>query len=552
MRLPRILKPRMIKIISVLLSILLLCKHTHAQTPPIRFIDATQKSNLHTYTHRLGSPEKPWIIDAMGSGVAVADYDNDGDDDIYFLNGRPKHNQPDPNYHNTLFRNEGGTFINVTDEAGVGDIGIGMCAAFGDVDNDGWLDLYVGNYGPNVFYHNNGDGTFTEMTEESGLADHGYAAATSFADYDNDGDLDLFLGNYVEFDPQKDAQRRANFHGQAVFLGPLSLPPQWDRLFENDGTGHFHNSAAKTGVNVTKARAMGAAFFDLENDGWLDLYVTNDSTFNHILHNQGNGRFEDYSYLSGGGFSDDGLGGASMGVCTGDYNNDGFMDLYITSYQLETDRLYRNNGDGTLTETTPAMRLFSITRNKVTWGAGFCDFDADGYLDLYTVNGHVYPQVENIPGDQCYYQGISIYRHNGERYVEVSNSALPNGLRKFAGRGSALLDYDQDSDMDIVINCIDSTPMLLENQSPQGNWLQLQLDFPSAQTYGIRVRAHSKEKTWTQIVDGGSGYLSQNTSLLHFGFGEIDQLDKLIIHWHHRKPQIINEIELNQRILIKP
>ncbi len=516
-----------------------------------QFVDKTEETGLNCFKHRLGSFNKLMIVEAMGSGVAVGDYDNDGDDDIYFVNGSPDVNKPDPKWRNALFRNNGGIFEDVTNIAGVGDTGFGMCALFGDVDNDGWLDIFVGNYGNNVLYHNNGDGTFSDMTHESGIDDDRYAASASFADVDHDGDLDLFVGNYIDFDVHLHGTIQTNYQGQQVLMGPMAFASQRDILYINNGQGKFKDVSTRAGINISLGRAMGSVFFDLENDGFLDLYVTNDSTYNHLLRNLGDGRFEDLSYLSGAGFSDDGRGGASMGVSTDDYNNDGLLDLLITSYELESDILYCNEGNGLLTETTARMGLFAVTRKLVTWGNGFCDFNSDGYLDIYTVNGHVYPQVEALNSHKSYAQGVSIYKNNGEKYEDISEHVVPDEVMDKSCRGSALLDYDNDGDMDIVVNCIDSTPILLENRSTSGNWLQIHLKGTSAETYGVRVTARQGNKNWTRIVDGGSGYLSQNSSILHFGFGEVDQLDTLTIYWHHREPQVIQSPKLNRRMVIE-
>jgi len=514
----------------------------------IHFADKTEESGLSSFQHRMGDLDKPWIIDAMGSGVAVGDYDNDGDDDIYFVNARPHYLKNDPNWTNALYRNEAGVFTNVTEITGVGDTGYGMCAVFGDVDNDGWLDLFVGNYGPNTLYRNNGDGTFSDVTSESNVEDDGYAASASFADVDRDGDLDLYVGNYVEFDPVTHGELRARYRGQTVFLGPMAFDAQADILYLNDGAGGFTVGSSKTGINISDGRAMGATFFDLDNDKNLDLYVTNDSTLNFILRNRGDGTFEDMSLISGGGFSDDGRGGASMGVSTGDYNNDGFLDIFVTSYQYETDTLYMNDGENGFIETTATAGLYGTDESLVTWGNGFCDFDSDGYLDIYTANGHVYPQVNRL--DESYGQGVSIYRNDGKRFEDISLEAIPAEVMSCRGRGSALLDYDNDGDMDIVINCMDSAPILLENQSKRGNWLQVRLNGPSARTYGVRLVARKGTKSWTRIVDGGSGYLSQNSQTLHFGFGTVARIDSLTVYWPHCNPQIIASPELNTRILL--
>jgi hypothetical protein len=522
----------------------------HENVNHFHFVDKTETSGIHVFRHCLGGPDKGMIVEAMGSGVAVGDYDNDGDDDLYFVNGRPDVKQPDPAWLNALFRNDGGVFKNVTEEAGVGDMGFGMCAIFGDVDNDGWLDLFVGNYGKNVLYHNNRDGTFTDITDVAGVGDEHYAASAAFADIDNDGDLDLFVGNYVQFDPDLHGELRATYRGERVFMGPQSFDSQKDILYINNGNGTFTNGSARAGINVSQGRAMGSAFFDLENDGNLDLYVTNDSTYNHLLNNRGDGTFEDLSVLSGAGFSDGGWGGASMGVCAGDYNNDGFLDLYITSYEQETDVLYRNEGDGNLTDVTAPMGLYAVTGNLVTWGSGFCDFDADGLLDLYTANGHVYPQIKRIDPDMNSSQGVSIYQNAGNRFFDVSSSAIPIHVKNRTCRGSALLDYDNDGDMDIVVNCIDSLPLLLENQCRRGNWLQVKLEGLSAYTYGVRIMARSGETRQTRFTDGGSGYLSQNSQIVQFGFGTAGAVDELTIFWRHRDPQRILSPPINQQISI--
>lgn len=516
----------------------------------IRFIDVTEKTGLNRFHHTLGNKDKRWIVDAMGSGVAVADYDNDGDDDIYLVNGRPDIYQPDPAWRNALFRNDGGIFTDVTQQANVGDMGYGMCAVFGDVDNDGWLDLFVGNYGGNAFYRNNGDGTFTESTRESGLVYAGYAAAAAFGDVDLDGDLDLFVGNYVDFDPKKHGELRDNYHGKKVMAGPMSFKNLPDLLYCNDGAGHFTDMSQQAGINISEGRAMGAALLDFDNDNDLDLYVTNDSTYNHVLKNVG-GRFEDISFLSGAAVCDSGRDGASMGVAVGDINNDGLFDLCVTSYEQESDVLFQNIGNDQFNDMTGPWELIGPTRWLTTWGNGLCDFDADGLLDYFTVNGHTYPQIDELDFGRSYHQGLSVYKNQGSKFNVVTETAIPASLMKIAGRGTALLDYDRDGDMDVVINCIDDSPRLLENNSVQGNWLQVKLEGSSAQTLGVRVVARKGDKKWTRMVDGGSGYLSQNSSLLHFGFGTIDQIDDVTVYWLRQDPRVIVSPKLNQKMTIR-
>ena len=519
-----------------------------AQEYAVRFVDVTQRSGLQTFRHILGAAEKPWITDAMGSGVAVGDYDNDGDDDIYFSNGRPHLNQPDEKWRNALFRNDDGKFVDATEAAGVGDLGFGMYSLFGDVNNDGWLDLFVGNIGANALYINNGDGTFTDKTQEAGVDDPGYCAAAAFVDIDRDGDLDLYVGNYIEFDVEKDGEQRFNYQGEDVFVGPLAFDAQPDLLYIN---GVFTNKARELGLPQEYSRAMGSVFFDLENDGDLDLYVTNDSTYNTVLKNRGDGSFEDVSFPSGGAFTESGVEGASMGIGPGDFNNDGFTDLYITSYERQTDVLFQNQGNGFLIDVTSRTGLAS-SRMLITWGVALCDFDADGWLDVFTANGHMYPQVKKLDLDLIYEQGVSFYKNTEGRFEDVTKTALHSSFKPQSGRGAALLDYDNDGDMDIVVNNIDAPPTLLENRSPHGAWLQVKLDASSAQAYGARVVARKGDQIWTRLVDGGSGYLSQNSSTLHFGFGEVKEIDSLTIHWRHRGPQVIEAPALNRLLVVSP
>ncbi len=527
---------------------------TETQIPAhgFQFADVTEQAGLSSFKHRLGNPDKRWIVDAMGSGVAVGDYDNDGDDDIYFVNGRPDIHNPDPEWRNALFRNDGGIFTNVTESAGVGDTGFGMCALFGDINNDGWLDLFVGNYGANALYKNNGDGTFTNITQQAGVGDKGYAASAAFADVDRDGDLDLYVGNYVAFDPERDGDKRDGYHGMKVFAGPLAFGNQKDILYSNNGAGVFTDVSEKANINVSPGRAMGTVFFDFDNDGDLDLYVTNDSTYNHMLSNQGDGTFKDISFESGGAFTENGVEGASMGVITGDYNNDGWLDLFVTSYEQQSDVLYKNDGKGFLIDSTSPSGLYGPSKMLITWGGLFCDFNADGFLDIFTANGHLYPQVESMGVNRSYNQGVSFYQNNGQRFTDITSTVRLDPFKPKGGRGAALLDYDNDGDMDIIINCVDDSPQLLENRSNHGHWLQVDLKANSAQTFGVRVVAKKGNQRWTRTVDGGSGYLSQSSSILHFGFGSIDEIDEFTIHWFHREPQVIPSPKLDQRIQISP
>ncbi|MBI1388149.1 MAG: tetratricopeptide repeat protein [bacterium] len=515
-----------------------------------QFADASEASGITTFEHRLGHADKRWIIDAMGSGVAVGDYDNDGDDDLYFVNGRPDAITPDLRWRNALFRNDGGRFTDVTEQAGVGDPGFGMAAVWGDVNNDGWIDLYVGNYGRNVLYLNRGDGTFEDISTRSGADDDGYCAGLAFGDVDHDGDLDLYVGNYVDFDPARDGDLRGEFHGMAVFPHPLAFNSQPDRLLINDGFGGFHDEAVKRGLRMDDGRAMGVVFMDLDLDGDLDLYVANDSSSNCVFLNIGDGYFEDMSYSSGGAFTKNGQAHASMGLAPGDFDNDGFIDLAVTSYAYQTDLIYRNLGGGLMDDVTGALGLSQNSYAKVTWGVHWCDFNSDGFLDLFTANGHLYPQADSLRGESPYKQGVSFYQNLGTKFMENTEKSM-NQLRIESCRGSALLDYDGDGDMDIAVNCIDSHPLLLENRTPSGSWIKVKLAGTSAQTYGVRITATAGKRIWMRMVDGGSSYLSQSSAVQHFGFGSLERIDAVTVYWLDAPPTRIGSPLINQTIVIK-
>ncbi|MBZ0255636.1 FG-GAP-like repeat-containing protein [bacterium] len=515
-----------------------------------QFRDVTEAAGLSGFQHRLGHKDKRWIIDAMGSGLAVGDYDNDGDDDIYFVNGRPDLNVNDGQWTNALYRNDGGKFTDVTSNAGVGDTGWGMCAVFGDVNNDGWLDLFVGNYGADAFYINNGDGTFTERAHEAGVDCSDYAAAAVFGDVDADGDLDLYVGNYVEFDPEIHAELRDHYHGIDVMRGPMGLKYQDDKLYLNNGDGTFQDYSKESQINISEGRAMGASMADFDLDGDLDLYVANDSTYNHVLYNKGNAQYDDSSFFSGAAVDESGREGASMGVATGDYNNDGFIDIFVTAYEQEADTLYQNKDGELFTDVTGPSKLSSPSQWLTTWGTGFADFDCDGFIDIYTVNGHTYPQVEELKNERSYKQGVSFYRNTDGEHFFTEDVSLKTAA-SIAGRGSATLDYDNDGDLDIIINCIDSSPHLLENMSNHGNWLKVKLEGTSAQTFGARVVVKHQGQQWTRCVDGGSSYLSQNSQTLHFGLGEIKTIDELTVYWTGKPASVFENISTNQTIQFK-
>jgi hypothetical protein len=515
---------------------------------PVIFTDATHASGLDKFHHRAGSPEKKTILEVPGSGVALLDYDNDGWLDIYLLNGSTfaalAGKEPAPRamlFHN----NHDGTFSDVTDKAGVANERWGFGVAVADYDNDGWPDIYVANFGKNRLYHNNHDGTFTDVAEKAGVTLGGWSAGPTWGDYDQDGFLDLFVPGYAKFDPAHPPLPGENgvpaalcrFRGVAVMCGPRGLPGEGDHLFHNNGDGTFTDVSVKAGVSDPKGYyGFASVFVDVDDDGWLDLAVANDSVPNFLYHNRHDGTFEDVSYMSGFAVTEDGREQASMGIAVGDYNRDGKVDLYVTAFSDDYNALYRNEGDGNFTDVTNQAGLGDPTIPFLGWGTGFLDFDNDGLPDIFVVNGHVYPGVDQQDWGTTWKQRPQLFRNvNGERF-EVVPPATGSGLAVvISGRGAAFGDLFNDGRTDVVINSLDSSPTLLRNAVKNGaHWLELKLvggpKSPRDATGGKVFLTCGQVHQRADIVSGGS-YGSSNDPRAHFGLGTCSKIDVLEIHW---------------------
>ena len=515
---------------------------------PTVFSDITKVAGLEKFLHRSGSPDKKTILETVGSGVALLDYDNDGWLDIYLLNGSTmaalKGKETPPRamlFHN----NHDGTFTDVTEKAGVSNERWGFGVAVGDYDNDGWPDIYVANYGKNRLYHNNHDGTFTDVAEKAGVALGGWSTGPTWGDYDHDGRLDLFVPRYVKFDlehPPIAGQgvipaNFCQFRGIAVMCGPRGLPGEADHLFHNNGDGTFTDVSVKAGVSDPSGYyGLAAVFVDVDDDGWVDLAVANDSVPNYLYRNRHNGTFEDVSYASGFALSEDGREQASMGIGVGDYNRDGKVDLFTTTFSDDYKTLYRNDGGGSFSDVTYRTGLAGPTIPFLAWGTGFLDFDNDGLLDIFIVNGHVYPEVDRQDWGTTWAERPQLFRNlDGSKFEEVP-PATGSGLADvITGRGAAFGDLFNSGHIDVVINNIDSTPTLLRNVVKNGNhWLTLKLiggpksprDAIGAKVFltagGVRQRA--------DVVSGGS-YGSSSDPRVHFGLGSTTKIEKIEIHW---------------------
>jgi len=513
---------------------------------PVVFVDIAKQTGLAKFRHRSGSPEKDTIIETPGSGVGLLDYDNDGWLDIYILNGStvPALAGKEPAPKAMLFHNNrDGTFADVTDKAGVANERWGFGVAIGDYDNDGWPDIYVANFGKNRLYHNNHDGTFTDVAEKAGVTVGGWSAGPTWGDYDHDGLLDLFVPGYVKYDanhrPRKGAlpANACRFRGIEVFCGPRGLAGERDHLFHNNGDGTFTDASARAGVSDPSGfYGLASVFIDVDDDGWIDLVVANDSTPNYLYKNRHDGTFEDISYLSGFALSQDGRDQASMGIAVGDFNRDCKVDFYVTSFSDDYNTLYINDGDGNFTDKTYPAGLGDPTIPFLAWGVVSLDFDNDGLTDLFVANGHVYPAVDQQDWGTTWLQRPQLFRNlDGRKFAEAPPSTGSGLAELLAGRGAAVGDLFNDGHLDVVVNTMDSTPALLRNVVNNNNhWISLRLiGGPKSPRDAIGAKVFMTRGAIRQRADifSGGSYGSSSDQRAHFGLGRSDKIDKIEIHW---------------------
>jgi enediyne biosynthesis protein E4 len=516
------------------------------KTGPVIFQDIAAKAGLTTWKHKMGGPEKKYILDTIGSGVGLIDYDNDGWMDIYLVNGSTDEavegREAAP--HAALFHNNhDGTFTDVTSQAGVQNDRWGFGVAVGDYDNDGWPDIYVSNFGKNRLYHNNHNGTFTDVAERAGVTLGNWSTGVTWGDYDGDGRLDLFVAGYIHYDlaAQPEAGGKAysfcEFRGERVMCGPRGLPGEQDHLFHNNGDGTFTDVSVKAGVD-DKARyyGLGAAFVDINNDGRSDLLVANDSTPNYLYLNKGDGTFEDISYVSGYALNKDGRETASMGIAIGDYRNNGLLDLYHTTFSDDYKPLYRNDGDANFTDISYQATIAEISIPFLGWGTAFFDYDNDGWKDLFTVNGHVYRGADRTAWGTTWAQRPLLF-HNlkGEKFETVP-AVEGTGLAEIMpSRGMAFGDLFNDGRIDAVVNNMDATPALFRNVVEQhSHWVAFKLvggpksprDAVGATIYVTANGMRQRE----DVISGGS-FISSSDPRPHFGIGTATMIEKIEIHW---------------------
>jgi enediyne biosynthesis protein E4 len=526
-----------------------------AATPPshaVQFSDATRTAGIH-FIHFKGNNGTSTILEEAGPGVCVSDYDGDGYIDIYFANGRDLYKRG-ISVRNALYHNNGdGTFTDVTDKAGVPGTAYGLGCVWGDYDNDGFPDLYVTQYGKNVLYRNNGDGTFTDVTDRAGVGatelGTTFHTGATFFDYDRDGYLDLYVGGYANFLP---GSKRHCDIGQGILSScrPSVYPGSPDVLYHNNGDGTFKEVTRSAKIYQPDGFNLAVGAADYDNDGWPDLFVANDGTDAYLYHNNHNGTFTNVAATSGMAFTQDGNAMAGMCISLGDYANEGNLDLFITDFQMMSDHLWHNNGKGYFDEVSGPAGIIGPTRNVLSFGGGFFDYDNDGWLDLFIANGSVYPEIEKVSADIHYKQINSLFHneHKG-KFAEVSKLSGNGFAKPYAGRGAAFADFDNDGHVDVVVANNGDPPLLLHNDGPAGGApgnhfvnFKLRGTRSNRDAMGARVTLRAGGISQIREIEGGGSYMSQSDLRAHFGLGPNTSADEVEVRWPSGLRQVFRNI----------
>ena len=527
----------------------------------LRFADVGRQAGFDTPMVSGGAKEKKYILETTGSGVALIDYDNDGWTDVFFVNGSTLAGTGvKPTNH--LYRNlRNGKFEDVTVKAGLAHSGWGQGVCAGDFDNDGFTDLFVTYWGQNVLYRNRGDGTMQDVTAAAGLGRTStrWGSGCAFLDYDLDGRVDLFVSNYVDFDLATarlpGSEPFCQLLGMAVNCGPRGLKGESNLLYHNNGNGTFTDRSAESGVGSIKGNfGLGVLTGDFDNDGWPDVYVANDTNASLLFRNKHDGTFEEIGVFAGVAYNADGKETSGMGIAAADFNADGWLDIFKTNFSDESASLYRGTGEGLFIEDSEAA---GVGRNKkwVGWGCGFADFDNDGWPDLFVVNGHVYPEIDKAGRGVNYLQPRLLYRNLGNgRFADVSAAAGRAVTDPANGRGVAIGDLDNDGVVEIVVNNMNSLPSLLKlTAKPQAHWIGIETIGVRANRRGIGARVvcvTGKHRQMDEVRSGGS-YFSQNDLRLHFGLGSAARVDLIEVYWPGGGVDRLREVAADRIIRIK-
>lgn len=523
----------------------------------VRLVDVAARAGI-TFRHdNAASPEK-YLIETMGAGAAWIDYDADGFLDLYLVNSAATEAyRPARPLRSALYRNNGdGTFTDVTLPAGVAAEGLfGMGVAVGDYDNDGLADLYVAGYGRGVLYHNEGNGRFADVTAKAGVANAGkWGSSAAWCDYDRDGRLDLVIANYVDWSVKNNLYCGERRPGYRAYCHPNKFRGQTPTLFRNQGDGAFKDVSAASGIASKSGNGLGVVCFDYDQDGWTDIFFANDGTENFLYRNRGDGTFEETGAVTGVAWGENGEIEAGMGVDAGDYNRDGWPDLFITHLDLELNRLYRHHGKGGYEDATfrdgPGYQTFRLSG----FGVGFVDFDNDGWLDLFIANGHILDNIHLYHPNTTYAEPKFVYRNVEGKFVNFTARLGEDVLQPRVSRAAAFADYDNDGDLDVAVNNNGQEAELLRNDGGNRNhWLQLHLigTRSNRDAVGARVVVWADGQRWTAEKAGGRSYQAAHDPRLHFGLGKREVVERVEILWPSGARDVIEGLRVNQVVAVK-
>lgn len=530
---------------------------------PVTFTDITKVSGIN-FKRAPALTSNKYLLEAMGGGVGMFDYDNDGRMDLFFTNGAalkdpmPKNELPDKQdakYWNRLYRQKAdGTFEDVTERAGVKGSGFSMGVAAADYDNDKFIDLYVTGYGSNNLYRNNGDGTFSDVTRKTGAGASGWSTSAGWLDFDKDGRLDLFVGRYVEWDFDTGSLYCGDTRpGYRAYCHPDNFKSATNILFRQRGDGTFEDVSAKAGIAEPGGKALGVAFGDFDNDGLMDIFVANDGVRQSLYHNKGNGKFDDIAIASGAGYDENGRVYAGMGVDVADYDNDGYVDVFITTLSNETYPLYHNDRDLSFTYTTNSTGVGQITLLYSGWGTRFIDADNDGLRDIFVAQSHVLDTIEKTNPYLAYKQAPLLMLNTGKGFVNVSATAGAAFAGAVIGRGAAFGDLNNDGQVDVVIGTLDGAPLVVKNNGTKNHWIGFSLVATRSNRNGIGARLTVTDGTGKrQIFDVNSsgGYLSSNDPRVIVGLGIATTVKKIEVKWPSGFVQVVNDPPVDRYLVI--
>ena len=533
-----------------------------ARAPLPVFLDTTAKAGI-TFQLLSSRTAQKYLIESMPGGVAMLDYDGDGFEDLFFVNGARLQNpmppgaapdKSDPKYWNRLYRNNGhGGFIDVTEKTGLQGQSYGMGVAVGDYDNDGRPDLYVTNFGRNILYHNNGDGTFTDVTEKAGVAGGGWSSSALFVDYDRDGYLDLFVARYLDWDFSKNMPCGAPDRGQPAYCHPDVFKSATYILYHNNGDGTFTDVSAKSGIAAAPGRGLGSAFNDYDQDGWPDILVANDAIAEQLFHNKRDGTFSEVGLAAGLAYDEDGHAFSGMGVAFEDYDNDGWPDIFIGDLANQKYALF-HNVKGSFQYVSGTTGVARMTMAHSGWGTAFFDYDNDGWKDLFVAQSHVMDNIEYFQGNVRYREPLLLLRNLQGRFEDVSAQSGEPFHPVQAARGAAFGDLDNDGQIDIVVSCLDGKPMLLHNQGSPNHWLTINTVGTASNRDGIGARLHlvseSGASQYATVTTGGS-YFSANDKRAHFGLGRDRSVRSLEIAWPSGAIQTLHDLAVDRILTVR-